>query len=296
MEMKIAEQIRSLSSPIEPIATDIEERLSSLENVKAVVFDIYGTLIISGSGDISLAKGGSRNEAFEETFDSLGVAVESSAYSKNVSDVFFEIIEKHQHNRRQEGIRFPEVEIRAIWDSFFALSKDLGAVRSVPSPEVVESLAVAYECRVNPVWPMPGLIDVISKLHERGLKLGIVSNAQFFTPSIFPATTGKTLQAFGFDPDLCVWSYRLREGKPSTSLYKLLASKLAESGIHPTETLFVGNDMRNDIWPADACGFKTALFAGDLRSLRLRERDDRVRNVKPTMIVKSLDALLRCLS
>jgi len=38
----------------------------------------------------------------------------------------------------------------------------------------------------------------------------------------------------------------------------------------PHQVLYVGNDMKSDIIPAKKCGFKTALFAGDKRSLRTR--------------------------
>lgn len=41
-------------------------------------------------------------------------------------------------------------------------------------------------------------------------------------------------------------------------------------GIESSQTLYVGNDMLNDIYPAQQLGLKTAFFAGDQRSLRKR--------------------------
>ena len=41
-------------------------------------------------------------------------------------------------------------------------------------------------------------------------------------------------------------------------------------------------------------GFRTALFAGDRRSLRLREGDSRVEGVSPDIVVKSLNEVARC--
>jgi putative hydrolase of the HAD superfamily len=52
--------------------------------------------------------------------------------------------------------------------------------------------------------------------------------------------------------------------------------------------LYIGNDIRNDIWPADRLGCRTALFAGDARSLRLREDDERLSDVKPDRVVTAL--------
>ena len=59
-------------------------------------------------------------------------------------------------------------------------------------------------------------------------------------------------------------------------------------GIAPDETVYVGNDMLNDIGPAHKVGFRTALFAGDARSLRRRENDPVCAGVKPDFIVSHL--------
>ena len=49
--------------------------------------------------------------------------------------------------------------------------------------------------------------------------------------------------------------------------------------------------MLKDIWPATQLGFKTALFAGDARSLRLREDDERCRGLKPDLVIDRLSQL-----
>ncbi len=59
----------------------------------------------------------------------------------------------------------------------------------------------------------------------------------------------------------------------------------------PEEILYLGNDIRNDIWPAQAEGFRTALFAGDRRSLRLRADDPDCGNVRPDWVVTGLEQL-----
>ena len=37
---------------MQPVETHVEPRLQKISGIKAVVFDIYGTLVISGSGDV----------------------------------------------------------------------------------------------------------------------------------------------------------------------------------------------------------------------------------------------------
>ena len=67
---------------------------------------------------------------------------------------------------------------------------------------------------------------------------------------------------------------------------------LLRMGIPAAAVLFVGNDIRNDIWPAQAVGFKSALFAGDRRSLRQRQSDGRYKDVSPDLIVTDLRQLI----
>ena len=45
-------------------------------------------------------------------------------------------------------------------------------------------LATAFEARANSTWPMPGAGELIQRLSDSGIKLGIVSNAQVFTPEL----------------------------------------------------------------------------------------------------------------
>ena len=127
--------------------------------------------------------------------------------------------------------------------------------------------------------------EVLEGLNQRRFALGIVSNAQFYTPLLFKALLGRPLEDFGFEDARCIWSYFEREGKPSQNLYRKLKDKLAMEGIAPGETLYVGNDIRNDIWPAGALGFRTGLFAGDERSLRWRSDDPDCRETEPECII-----------
>jgi len=45
----------SRRQPMEPIATDTRPQLQVIPSVRAVIFDVYGTLVISGSGDVGSA-------------------------------------------------------------------------------------------------------------------------------------------------------------------------------------------------------------------------------------------------
>ena len=93
---------------------------------------------------------------------------------------------------------------------------------------------------------------------------------------------------------MTVFSYKFGKGKPDSSLYEELIPSLKwKYGIIPSEVLFVGNDMLKDIWASREAGFKTVLYAGDKRSLRMRKEDDRTANLKPDYVIDHLEQVLK---
>jgi len=269
----LANRIRTLSSPLEPRTTGTIPSIEPLPGIRAVLFDVYGTLAISASGDIGLAGEQDAQGAFDAALGAAGIRVIEGAGPARLERE----IRAFHAERKAAGIEFPEVDILNIWSKVLPEQGDLAR------------LAVEYECRVNPVWPMPGLAQVLTDLRRRGLVLGIVSNAQFYTPLMMEGFLGASLADLGFDADCCAWSYRLLEAKPSTRIYEEALAGLKQTyRIEPGEVLYVGNDLRNDIWPASLTGCRTVLFAGDARSLRLREDDPLCAGVVPDRVVTDL--------
>lgn len=286
-----AELIAARSAPLDPRPTDLPPHVEPLHGIKAALFDVYGTLIVSGSGDVGLHAAEDRTAVFRDAAEAAGVTPYdmTDGGKKGVAGLRAEI-EKRHAAAKADGVDYPEVEIDSVWWDVFA--NHYGT--AIEDEDSLYDFTVEYECRTNPTWGMPHAAEVLRELKRRGLLLGIVSNAQWFTRHLFPAHLGDTLEGFGFDPDVQSWSYAHLRAKPGTFLYEHAAEKLAEKGIEPGEVLYVGNDLLNDCTPAQAVGFRTALFAGDARSLRLREGDDRVADTRPTVTVTDLRQLLEC--
>lgn len=289
----LKEIIADLSHPLEPNATEAEPCLRVLDGIKAVLFDIYGTLIISGSGDVGAHAETVPADALTAAMQAVGLPALSDP--KRGVEVLHETIRAHQEMHKLDDIQYPEIDILAVWRDVLNRYGEEGWTNIVLTPQFCEQFAIEYECRVNPVWPMPGLKETIHAIAETGRELGIISNAQFFTPLLFPVLCGESLDDFGFRSDLQIYSYRYLRAKPGEFLYRQAADMLETMGIQPEEALYVGNDMLKDIWPASSIGFKTALFAGDARSLRWRDDDDRVREVRPDLVVTDLRQLLTAL-
>ncbi len=288
--MTLEEQIKALSRKLEPRQTELKPWIEVTPDIRAVIFDVYGTLFISASGDISLAKEDShREDALRGSLEATGFEILDPNRQLNFHEVFTQTITETQETGRTAGIEYPEVEIRNIWREVIDKLTHHGAIRGDADSELIAHLAVEFECRVNPVWPMPHAQEVIDMLRGE-VKLGIVSNAQFYTPLMFRAFFDRSHTALGFERELCIWSYEHGRGKPSPELFQMLWRKLENdpSAPMPEQVMYVGNDMLNDVWAAHQAGFKTCLFAGDDRSLRLRNHDDRCRDLEPDFVVDDL--------
>ncbi len=279
-------RIRYLSTPLEPRPTDVAPKLDPLSGIRAVLFDVYGTLVISASGDIGLAGERGTTGAFAAALEAAGITAPAAGGPARLEQTIRAFHARH----KATGTEFPEVDILAIWEE--VLEGEIPGGEVPASRDKLAHLAVEYECRVNPVWPMPGLVRLPADLRRRSLVLGIVSNAQFYTPLMLEGFLGASLADLGFDAAYCTWSYRLLEAKPSTRIYQAALAGLDRvHGIAPSEVLYVGNDLRNDIWPASLTGCRTALFAGDARSLRLRADDPRCAGVVPDRIITALSQI-----
>ena len=249
-------------NPLEPVATGVEEKISSI-SVKAVIFDIYGTLLVSAAGDVGPDSAEDDESAFSMALADGGW----DAVSGVVAGTWLlrEEIDKIHADKKGAGILYPEIDILQVWQRVLLR---LGFRTGEQELEKIRLTALSYECRINPVWPMPGLYETIACLRDSGIIMGVLSNAQFYTPLLFEFFSKSSLPGLGFNDDLLLFSYKEGRGKPSMELFTCLDERLRLMGIEPEQVLFVGNDMLKDIRPARAVGWKSALFAGDRRSLR----------------------------
>lgn len=301
----LVEIMKGSMNPLNPIRTGLKRSGKLRAKVRAILFDVYGTLFISGSGDISLSMN-SMKEGGETQLENLlkkyGLSSEESTSGttagttagmtvgktagKTVFKRYRREIEENHARLRAQGIDYPEVEIERVWM----------CVLGIKNRDLALQFSVEYESLFNPVWPMPDLQDVLQACVSNELPTGIISNAQFFTPLLFEVFFGAPAEAIGFEQDLIFYSYRFMRAKPSLYLFERAREALEARRIPVLNALYVGNDMLNDILPADRTGFQTALFAGDRRSLRLREEKPLRRDLKPDIVITKLTDLTDCIT
>ncbi len=282
---------------LKPESTGIKPRLAtgSSSPVKAVIFDIYGTLLVSSSGDIE-------STYFSE--ENILKALEAGGFDpeKIHTDAFQFIFQQlpkkirdHHTELKTQGHVFPDIDIIRIWQEIIE-EAEKKQLLEVSGDESYTDLVIVFEILSNQVYTMPGMVEILKWLNRQNIPLGVVSNAQFYTPVIMnyfmSGSLIKKMEIEGFDPDLTVFSFTELRAKPDVFLFQKIVPKLKEKyNILPSEALFVGNDMVKDIYTAHKAGLKTALFAGDKRSLRLRENDGRIKNIEPDYVITELEQL-----
>jgi putative hydrolase of the HAD superfamily len=271
----IPDSLTHLVRPLSPVPTACAPKGRLRKPVRAVLFDVYGTLLISGAGEISTdAEHAGENAGLDRFIEAFRLPLSAQQLRERLNAA----IKAFHDNGVEMGIDHPEVDIRVIWQD----------VLGGDAPEDLEGLAMYYELCANPVYPMPGVRRLLAACRRSGLKMGIVSNAQFYTPRILAGLLKTPLHRLGFDPNLLLFSYEMGVAKPGPTMFERAAHRLAAIGITVENALYLGNDMRNDIWPAAMSGFQTILFAGDNRSLRLRETDPAISACRPDAVVTHL--------
>lgn len=289
------------SAYMKPTPTLLKPFVRKDTGIKAFVFDVYGTLLISDSGDIDESVLSTSNliEAFRASdikFTENGDS--SKELLQQILNEFRLSVKEFHEQERSPDKPYPEIDISAVWEDILkAHQKQL----IIENPLCIKCFVFVFEVLSNHIYPMPGMKELLGRLEMLKYPLGIISNAQFYTPVILNYflhdSVSENEQVAPFDPDLTVFSYKHMRSKPDMYLFQLLKDQCQQKyGLFPDEILFIGNDMFRDIYPAFLAGFKTALFAGDTKSLRLRQDKPELKKIVPDFIITDLMQLLTILN
>jgi len=105
---------------------------------------------------------------------------------------------------------------------------------------------------------MPGAGEVLGKLEETKVLLGLASNCQPYTlRDLDDALATAKLSRAVFKPELCFFSFAAGFSKPNPHAFRFLRAQLQACRIRPADTLLVGDRLDNDLEPARSHGFQT---------------------------------------
>lgn len=202
---------------------------------RAVVLDIYGTLLAAASGGVKVDL--SADPAIRRMIQHFGYVPPDSP----TTELHAAVVRHHQKSRET----YPEVDLRVLWRE----------ILNVPEGTDLSSMVTAIEDVWHPAKLMPGCREMVGRLSRQGVSLGLLSNAQCNT--LFCLQDLAEL----FAPELRILSYQHGIAKPDERLFKMMADRLEGRGISPAEALYIGDHPAHDILPAAKAGFSTALLS-----------------------------------
>jgi len=294
---QLLDRIRKLTHPLSPIAIDHDTIVKPLYGIKCVAFDFYGTMFMSGVGDIGIDEDQQADSSsiFLQSLRETNLKICDDEAGERAMALFKEIIGNYISAAQHNGVDYPEPEIREIWREILTKLLDEHYIKGPLSQETATHLGIEFEFRINNIWPMPNLESTLQSLLALDMELGIISNSQFYTPYAFEATMNQSLESIGFNPNLLIWSFQVGRKKPSPHFYELFVHAASHEGLKPEQVLYIGNDIQKDIRPAKSLKMKTALFVGDQRSIRHERNQLTKPEYRPDLIIDNLQQIPGCL-
>ena len=288
-----------------PATTDVSPaaiapRQGDLPPVKAVLWDVYGTLCSLDYGDMEktlqwddILQPSARATIEEFNLgESLRRRFPDAEPGAKLVELLLEQINHSHQASRDKGIEHPEVVIERIWQHILEPCRRAGFAPCRAEPELHTAYRVAYffDASLQKMALFDGMASCLWAFKEAGIVQGIISNAQFYTPIRLRRLLRLALDQPDFELDdvftesLVLFSHELGFSKPNPGGFRIAVKALGERHITPAETLYIGNDMLNDMTAAQQAGLGAVLFAVDDQVI-LREDDPRCRDTQPDGVV-----------
>jgi len=214
-------------------------------NIKAIVFDINGTLI-----DIQT------DEGSEEVYRGISHFLTYQgirAHRWEVRDEYFQLMDEQ---RKASSEAFPEFDAVELWREY--LRRRPEACRAL-HPEKLQWLPLFLAEMYRGISRFrlqlyPEVQNVLDELSRR-YKLAALSDAQ-------SAWALPEMRAVGLDGyfQTIIVSGDCGYRKPDSRIFQ---AALAGLDVRPENVLFVGNDMYRDIYGASRAGMKTVFFSSN---------------------------------
>lgn len=283
-----------------PAAPDVaapraKPHLVRLPNLRAVLWNVYGTLISISQGDLLFEHPTAfvMDTALDKTIQEFkmwdSMSRKPGQPAEYLKSVYREVLADVK--LRSKG----EVAAEKVWEAILKklLQKDykfdsgfFGALN-----EFSCKVAYFFHASLQGTGCYAGTAEGLKAVKAAGLAQGLLAEGQCFTTlQLKRGLTQQDAEAdFDalLDADLCVLSQDVGARKPAEALFERALEKLAEHDIEPEQVLHVGSRITEDIVPAKKCGMRTALFAGDTASVRATAEQLKSPQSRPDLLLTS---------
>jgi FMN phosphatase YigB (HAD superfamily) len=275
--------------------------LSRLPNIRAVTWNVYGTLLAISGGELlfehptPFVMETGLNKTIQE-FKMWGCMSRKPGQPADYLRAIYANLLAEQRLVPGNVEAYPEIAVDRLWEAFIKrlfqkdYTFDAGFYGSLN--EFSRKVAYFFHASLQGTECYSGAAKALRIVKEAGLTQGLLADGQCFTAAqlhhgLHQQDSAANLDAY-IDPTVCVFSYELRARKPSKRLFRESISRLAQMGITPDQVLHIGSRLQRDLVPARRYGMRTALFAGDKASLRASPQELKESATRPDVLLTEL--------
>jgi len=278
--------------------------LVRLPQVRAVLWNVYGTLVAIPGGELWFEhpKSFVMSVALDKTIQEFkmwgSMSRKPGQPAEYMQHIYSQVLAE-QRTLPGGTEKHPEVGAERVWEAILKklLQKDYrfdaGFFGSLN--EFSRKVAYFFHASLQGTACYPGAAEALRHVADQGLSQGLLGDGQCFTlvqlqrglaQQDESANLGELLTE-----GLTTLSSEVRARKPSERLFRQALAALSERGLTPPEVLHVGSRVQLDLVPARRLGMRTALFAGDRASLQATPEELKAPTSRPDVLLTELSQI-----
>ena len=210
--------------------------------MKAVLFDLGHTLI-----DYYHEWKGPEAMAVDRVYRIVTEACDATPDEKEFTAYLSRSLDEARERKITEMVEVPLYE--TLETCFHRYGYDFG------EDLVIDSMNAFYQTLLDTRKLIPGAVEMLGRVKDRGLLVGLVSDVAWGLPSEYPL---KDMKHFQLDPyfDDMVFSTDVGLRKPNPRIFKIALWNL---GVKPADSAFIGNSLQADVRGAQGVGMLAIL-------------------------------------
>jgi phosphoglycolate phosphatase-like HAD superfamily hydrolase len=292
-------------APPQPERIKAKPHLARLPDVRAVLWNVYGTLLAIPLGELLFEHPQPfvMQMALEKTIAEFKMWGSMSRKPGAPSEYMGHLYRTQLDEQRlapSPGERYPEILADRVWEGIVKklLQKEYkfdtrfyGSLN-----EYSRKIAYFFHASLQGTAAYPGADRALRAVADAGLVQGLCGDGQCFTAvqiqrGLDALSDGNVRLDDLIPAAFQVLSCDVCGKKPSERLFRQALDRLAAKGVSPAEVLHVGSRIDKDILPAKRLGLRTALFAGDRTSLAATPEQVKDSASRPDVLLTQLSQI-----
>ena len=303
-----------------PVAPKATPYLKPLDDIRAVTWGVYGTLLTLAEGRMMFLHPDPlcMEVALDKTIHEFNMWNSMSRKPGAPWEYMFyqykRLVEDRQLAASPRPGEAPEVNAAGVWQVLIERlgKKDFSWDEAFFGgiEELSEKVAWFFHAALQGVAAAPHALAALQHVRQAGCAQGVIGDGQCFTlVQLAQALTGPGAQSSPngpsspndratsdksavlaklFNRNSMFLSFDSGVRQPATSLFETCLARLAKAGVEPAQVLHVGSRLKDELAPARKLGMRTALYAGDAASLVATAIEVKDPELRPDRILTDL--------